>query len=98
MNEESWNEGSVKNPSDNATASLYYFINLYYVLRRKVIKYKKTFVTKGQVHKDLKTGPLSQNRIIHGITNFRHVLVTARFSSYFLDLIIFLIYKYFSGF
>ena len=34
------NEGSVKIPSDNVTTSIYYFINLYYVLRRKLIKYK----------------------------------------------------------
>ena len=33
-------EGSVKNPSDNATASIYYFINFYYVLQRKIIQYK----------------------------------------------------------
>ena len=35
-------EESVKNPSDNATASkyMYYFINLYYVWQRKIIQYK----------------------------------------------------------
>ena len=42
-----------------------------YVWQRKLFKFK-IFITKGQVNKDLKTGPLSQNRIIHGITIFRH--------------------------
>ena len=57
------NKGSVKNPSDNATASVYYFINWFHVFQRKIFQYKshiKTFVTKGQVHIDLKTGPLAK--------------------------------------
>ena len=49
-----------------------YIINLDNVLRRKLIQYK-TFVAKRHVHKDLKTDPLSKNRVIHGITIFRHV-------------------------
>ena len=49
----------LKIPRYNAKASIYYFINFYYVLQRKLlIQYKD--ITKGQVHKDLKTGPLSQ--------------------------------------
>ena len=67
------NGGSVKNPSDNATACIYYFINLFYVFQRKIFFNIKTFVTKRQVHKDLKTGPLSQNRIIHDIAMFQRV-------------------------
>ena len=66
-------EKSVKNPSGNATAHLYNFINLYYVLQRKAIQYKDIRHIKGQVHKDLKTGPLGQKSIIHCITIFWHV-------------------------
>ena len=36
------NEGSVTNPLDNATASIYYFLNLYYVLRRKLIQTRQS--------------------------------------------------------
>ena len=34
------NEGSVKYPLDSATAFIYYLINFYYVLQRKLIQYK----------------------------------------------------------
>ena len=55
-------EESLKNPSGNATAHLYNFINLYYVLQRKAFQYKDIRHIKEQVHKDLITDPLGQKK------------------------------------